>query len=45
MKKKAYLVPKTEVVEVPLQLLIVTSDTNLIITTSDDDDLAEDPNG
>lgn len=45
MKKKTYLVPKAEVVEVPLQLLIITSDSNLIITTSDDDDLGEDPNG
>ena len=45
MKRKAYITPEAEVVQVPLQLLVIISDGEVTVKTGDEDDPGEDPNG
>lgn len=45
MKRKAYITPEAEVVQVPLQLLVIISNGVVSVTTAGEDDPGEDPNG
>ena len=45
MKRKAYITPEAEVVQVPLQLLVIISDGEVTVKTGSEDDPGEDPNG